>query len=387
MAKRSWSNEGIDQESMKERDEAKGKKYSGGAPRQGYIRNDVAMYIPAVGQQGEKTLNQVRIVQPLEIKDLKYYGFDVHFHRDVGIDNAMYLCLKRMFGKACPICELQTSELWDSDPDIAKKYYPDWRVLMWVLDLKEEDEEKLGQVLLWSCPRSLAEEILGQSHKPGTGVYLDVSHPTKGRAVFFSRSGKGIQTEYTSVQVDDEELELSEDLLDQMLTFLEVLITPTYAEVKAAHDGYSQQQLEPEEPEVAGDEFDTMDRLALKGYIDEGNLSIRSRKDWSDDDLRDAIREVVGPANRGEEEPPPDCYKKEYDQLDECGEGCRWDGACGKDRVEPDGNTPHISANSTGGRARKPARGTEDKDTKDTSISDVKAKLKAAIKKRQQGIK
>lgn len=58
-----------------------------------------------------------------------------------------------------------------------------------------------------------------------------------------------------------------------------------------------------------GDQFDTMDRTALKNYIKEQGLDIKVKKSWSDDVLRDEIRkataEDAAPEAEEEEETAP----------------------------------------------------------------------------------
>lgn len=55
---------------------------------------------------------------------------------------------------------------------------------------------------------------------------------------------------------------------------------------------------EPEET-ASDDEFESMDRTELKKYIKDNGLDISVKKSWSDDDLREKIREAV---NSGDEE-------------------------------------------------------------------------------------
>ena len=73
-------------------------------------------------------------------------------------------------------------------------------------------------------------------------------------------------------------------------------------------------EAEEEEEETAeetneGDQFDAMDRTALKNYIKEQGLDIKVKKSWSDDVLRDEIRkataEDAAPEAEEEEETAP----------------------------------------------------------------------------------
>lgn len=63
-----------------------------------------------------------------------------------------------------------------------------------------------------------------------------------------------------------------------------------------------------------GDQFDAMDRTALKNYIKEQGLDIKVKKSWSDDVLRDEIRKATSAddveSEAEEEEPAPAPAKK-----------------------------------------------------------------------------
>lgn len=57
-----------------------------------------------------------------------------------------------------------------------------------------------------------------------------------------------------------------------------------------------------EESEEEGDELDLMDRNELKAFIKEEGLEISVKKSWSDDDIREKIREAMGDVEEDDEE-------------------------------------------------------------------------------------
>lgn len=59
-----------------------------------------------------------------------------------------------------------------------------------------------------------------------------------------------------------------------------------------------------DEDSEEGDELDEMDRSELKAYIKENELEITVKKSWSDDDIREKIREEMGDEEDEEEEKP-----------------------------------------------------------------------------------
>lgn len=66
----------------------------------------------------------------------------------------------------------------------------------------------------------------------------------------------------------------------------------------------SEDEEESDEDSEEGDELDEMDRGELKDYIKENELEITVKKSWSDDDIREKIREAMGDEEDEEEEKP-----------------------------------------------------------------------------------
>lgn len=208
-------------EELKTRYENRG-KFGGDSDRKGYIdQSNLTMFVPEEGE------NRVRIL-PLhpDEKDTKHYGLDVHFHRNVGVDENYYLCLKRMKKGNCYICEHQKT-LWNEEPEMAKELYPDQRCLVWIIDRNDDDKVKL-----WSAPKTAMDDIVGVSYKKKTGEILDISDSEEGYDVFFDRAGLGRNTKYKNYQLDDETNTVDDKLVNEIYPFTKVLIWPTYEEVK-----------------------------------------------------------------------------------------------------------------------------------------------------------
>ena len=70
-----------------------------------------------------------------------------------------------------------------------------------------------------------------------------------------------------------------------------------------AHEAEEETEEETETAEESGDEFDGMDRNALKKYIKENGLEVKVFKSDSDDDIRAKIRAAVDTAETAEEAP------------------------------------------------------------------------------------
>lgn len=80
-------------------------------------------------------------------------------------------------------------------------------------------------------------------------------------------------------------------------------------------DSEDETEDEPEEEETDdGDEFDDMDRTALKKYIKEKELEIVVKKSMSDDDLREAIRAEVNSDDDSEDETEDEPEEEEVEE-------------------------------------------------------------------------
>jgi len=308
-----WQYKRPSQDAMKRKAESAGSRFRG----KGYLQSDLyKAYVPRDGQ------NKLRIVPPLEVDVLEWYGLDVGLHRNVGLQKDMYLCLRYMSLGECPICELQTKELWDEDPNLAKTYYPEKRCLVWVVDLLSENAMK--ELMLWSVAQGTLSDIHNVTVDPETGKMIDLMDPRDGVAVFFKKSGKGIKTEYDSILLGKTAVPLPDAILNQRKPVADLLIVPTYEEVKAATDFTgkstwagtdtpagtppaasappSEAEVEVEE-EAGGCVLDGMSRDELKAFkvqykADIAELQFTISAKWTDEELKDQILAALAKANR-----------------------------------------------------------------------------------------
>lgn len=347
MAKRKWK-KGLSSKSLKKKDEAKGDFYRSPEDRVSYIqRGVIKVFVPKDGK------NRIRIVQPLEIEELEFYGMEMHFHRSVGDEgedlNGDYLCNSRMksilrdcykgidIPNKCFVCQQQTSDLWDSNPDLAKSYYPDRRMWLFVLNLMADDTE---EVYLWSCPWTLHEEIVSRSSNAETMVYVDVSDPAKGVPVSFERSGKGKLTKYTNVQLFTEPSKLSSKVLDGLIEFKDAIVIPSEDIVKAA-------------------------------FL---NVSL----DGIDD--AEAEQEEQKPAEDAAEEGPPDCFRKEFDKWADC-DTCDFATECAKKEKPKKEEKPKKPVRQK--RTDKKTEEPDGEESDDAKKAEIRKKIEAAQKKHQ----
>jgi hypothetical protein len=129
-----------------------------------------------------------------------HWGIDLIFHQGVGSDKGTYLCLDKMKGEPCPICEVWRTE------DV-EALTPKDRVLCWLID---RDDEKSGPKL-WAMPLGNSRDISGESTVKGSGDLLAIDDPEEGYDVFFVREGTKRNTRYKQFAVDRNPSPLSEN--------------------------------------------------------------------------------------------------------------------------------------------------------------------------------
>ena len=140
----------------------------------------------------------IRIMPP-SWKDVETWGKDwsilVHFHRNVGADKGTYLCLDKMQGETCPICEARRSM---TDEDELDAIRVQTRPLCYVID---RDNEKAGpQANL--MPMGMFKDIQSRSIDKKNDEVIYIDDPDEGFDIQFRREGADIKTRYVSIEVD-----------------------------------------------------------------------------------------------------------------------------------------------------------------------------------------
>lgn len=94
---------------------------------------------------------------------------------------------------------------------------------------------------------------------------------------------------------DDDSVSDDEDYADEPLD-----------DAEDADDNEGEADVDEEEAEEGGDEFDDMDRAALKAYLKSQDDSFQAKKSQTDDDLRELARAASGSDEDDEPEPEPE---------------------------------------------------------------------------------
>jgi hypothetical protein len=122
------------------------------------------------------------------------WDIQVFVHFSVGPDNAAYLCLDKMKGEICPVCEMWRRT---TNEEEKRALRPSERRLVWVID---RNNEKAGPQV-WSQAPTLFKDIVGRSVDKKTNTLIKIDDLAKGYDVIFIREGTQLNTKYSQVEV------------------------------------------------------------------------------------------------------------------------------------------------------------------------------------------
>ena len=168
----------------------------------------------------------------------QHYGIDLWMHFGIGPDRSSYICPDKMRGDPCPICEERAKAAEEGEEALAKALKPKMRVLVWLIDRKNESKGPLA----WAMPAGLDKDMANAAVDPDDGSIVYVDRPDEqGADLFFQREGEGIKTEYNNVRVTKKR-PLADDsaLADKWLEYVsnnplpDILIIKTPEELTAA---------------------------------------------------------------------------------------------------------------------------------------------------------
>jgi hypothetical protein len=201
-----------------------------GSDYEGFIKDEYRTYTPVGGE------NHVRILPPSPMwENANHYGCDVWVHYGVGPERASIICLYKMKGEACPICEERVRAERAHDEDLARDLKPSRRVLAFILNRKDEGQG----VLAWAMPYTIDRDINKACKDRSTGEYYHVDDPENGYDIYFDRDGEGLTTKYSGVSLARRPSAIPQkywDWLDDK-PLPEVLRWRDYAEVKRLYEG------------------------------------------------------------------------------------------------------------------------------------------------------
>lgn len=138
----------------------------------------------------------------------EHYGYDLYMHRYVGQDQSSYLCLQKMLGKHCPICDAANEAKAAGELDEAKALGFAKVVCPWIID---RDDEQKEHPILYPMGWTMDRDIAALCWNARTGKSLMIDHPTEGFDVSLQRSGQGLMTRYFGIQIDRDPSNIDDD--------------------------------------------------------------------------------------------------------------------------------------------------------------------------------
>ncbi len=180
---------------------------------------------------------------PKAKKGEENYVLEYYVHRDIGINKDQFVCLNRTYGKPCPICEeidrLKKEDDEDSE-DLIKKYNASKKASYNVLDCLSENP---AEVKIFNASFAYFEkELLDEVIDPETDdliCFADVSE--NGYYVKFKATEETYQRskypKYKNFTFEKRGKAIPKRILEKVLSLDELLIIPTYEQVKAAFMG------------------------------------------------------------------------------------------------------------------------------------------------------
>lgn len=216
-----------------------------------YFKPGINIYKNKVGE------NCVRICPPT-FKEHEHFGLEIWVHGWVGPDKASFLCPKKMKGKKCCVCDAAAEALDAGEKEEGDDLKPKQKVIYWVLDRDGDSDDPE----VWPVSWTMDKDISGRCEKR-SGKILELDNPWNGHDVTFRRTGQGLKTRYTGIDVDSEKTPLAETKkgIQRLLDFLqehpldEILKYHTPDQMQAALEGGAAEKDEHlDDDEDEGDE-------------------------------------------------------------------------------------------------------------------------------------
>lgn len=163
------------------------------------------------------------------------------------------------------------------------------------LGINVKTEEEAREKLLAILDENGIEEMEGED----TDTLLDIAE------TFVDDKGGDDDDSQTEEEENDELAEEVEEEEEEEKPKKPAKKASKKVEEEPEEEEDDEEETEEEEDEDEGDQFEEMDRSALKAYIKENELDITVKKSMSDDDIREAIRAEVGEEEEEDEKPAP----------------------------------------------------------------------------------
>lgn len=163
------------------------------------------------------------------------FAREVWIHGNVGSNGSVFICMDRTFGEPCAVCDhIKELKAQNSTDTAAKDLAPSRRFLVFVIDTTSAETEDEGQKW-FDCAPSIYKEVCNLSKDKRTGASIDPTDPVDGRDIEFTRID-GARTSYSGFKLEKTE-PIPESWYTGLPSYDEILLRPTYEEVKQAVSG------------------------------------------------------------------------------------------------------------------------------------------------------
>lgn len=248
----------------------------GGIP---YIKQGFEIFKP------KPERNRIRVLPPTW-DNPDHYGVTLKVHNNVGTNSRSYLCLQGMKGEDCPICEEVELANKEGNDDYAKKIGVKSRVLMWLIDRSDEDNNPK----LWSMPNQWPADMDNKfltlavdQDDGGVLQYHDLDEGYDLLFTYYPPKGKtpGQFSTFeiarrSSVVDDDEVVEITEEN-----PLPDLLVYKSYDALKELFDGQTEEDSDEDTDETADSGDARQERAARKKVT----RTKKSNKTKEDDEL------------------------------------------------------------------------------------------------------
>lgn len=169
------------------------------------------------------------------------YLLDIWVHGWVGPSESTVLCLKKTFGKACPICEerAQLMKDYEENEEAIKQLKPKRRVFYNVLNL--EVPEKKRKIQIFEVSHFFFEKELMEEAANGTDGITTFADIDEGKVIRFRASEEKFKGKpffkFKSFAFEDREDEYDDSIIEEAYSLDDLLIVPSYEEVRNVYYG------------------------------------------------------------------------------------------------------------------------------------------------------
>lgn len=193
------------EDSVRDRAESKGGNYDS------IIKPNFTIFRAREGK------NRIRVL-PSTFDD-PYYAYQAFAHRYVGVDKGSYLCLDKMMGKPCAVCDAALLTRKDGEEQEYKKMRWKELAISWILD-RNKDEEKPQ---LWIIGARTDGDVCKVRTDDDTGKVLPVDNPDGGYDLLFTRDRMDENTRYSGWRFarDPSPISSSQKVQDGILDYIE----------------------------------------------------------------------------------------------------------------------------------------------------------------------